>query len=1050
MDDPLDVLLTMCQLLHHLPVKTLEIFAYEGKLERVEGVIDLALTVNKYDFAERLCLPLHALLSKVVSYFDPAAGYFPCRTNSTALHVAAAAHVLDQPEISRNATIFLVKRQRGPLGEELDTCLTLLPAHFVRFFETQRAHRANEGTRLVSGLVNDFSIIASEAGKPSLSIDFMRILGFELEAQQYVLALLLSKFDYPTAEPPHLTNHSQLSHTAQTPTSTSSIPPGPRPLPLKAYASPIMPPPRRLGAVRALPGKGRKPTAPPVKKACCDSPDIQEQDGSKICKNCFTQISEANIVSDVTFEETANGGAAVQGGYIGENARHAGQLNSATFRRMGGGEKHDGAEVDRKGREHIEPYARILGIPMNVITIARNIWTLQAGHSFTSGRSVKEVAACCVYAACRRQPGNIVLLIDLAEIIKINVFRLGEVYKAMCKEIFLDENQLHYAHMIDLEALIEKYCRRLQFDEATNLVAEDALKIMRRMRRDWMTTGRHPAGLCGACIILAARMNNFKRTVREVVFVAKIADQTIAERIREFRSTKSAGLTVAQFREVGVRIKHQADPPSLHLQEERQKALERKRQKRGLASLSRSQSSPIEIADDDGSEASSTNGTPGAESTVESGRPRKRARTAADSPSPTPNPPQYDADGFAIPSQPASATPNDKTGRAPSEGLDDTPRKRGRAKRVAPPPIDLSTEEMLIEEELQNAIESALDDNEVTGYRDEVAEQKGKAAAESIGDQERRLYTEAANARRHAAGITHYDSAHYNSLESVTAEDLEAEFRDDPEVENCILSGQAAQDKEKIWLHENEDWLRAQYEKQLTKRMLEASGKDKRKTIKGRKAKKSDKLLTAAGTPAETPADINAAMLARSAPTFSKYVNYEALQRVYGDSMSPSLSRAASVAVSEDDQGSQTGEGAAGDATPVPSPSRRSNSGPATPAATQTLAPGAVASSLSAGSPLAPSPAGANTLTPPQTQIPSTQQPAVDEVAAEELIDDLDDDESEIEDDDVPERAPDDYDDYGEIEAEASEIEDEADDGDADYDAAIEPLGDQALEGAYE
>ena len=80
------------------------------------------------------------------------------------------------------------------------------------------------------------------------------------------------------------------------------------------------------------------------------------------------------------------------------------------------------------------------------------------------------------------------------------------------------------------------------------------------MNRDWMTYGRRPAGICGACLLLAARMNNFRRSVAEIVQVVKIADTTLMKRLEEFRKTPSGKMTVADFR--NVMLEDEMDPPA--------------------------------------------------------------------------------------------------------------------------------------------------------------------------------------------------------------------------------------------------------------------------------------------------------------------------------------------------------------------------------------------------------------------------------------------------------------------------------------------------------
>ena len=42
------------------------------------------------------------------------------------------------------------------------------------------------------------------------------------------------------------------------------------------------------------------------------------------------------------------------------------------------------------------------------------------------------------------------------------------------------------------------------------------------MKRDWMSTGRRPSGLCGAAILISSRIHNFKRTTQQIVEVVNV------------------------------------------------------------------------------------------------------------------------------------------------------------------------------------------------------------------------------------------------------------------------------------------------------------------------------------------------------------------------------------------------------------------------------------------------------------------------------------------------------------------------------------------------
>ena len=102
------------------------------------------------------------------------------------------------------------------------------------------------------------------------------------------------------------------------------------------------------------------------------------------------------------------------------------------------------------------------------------------------------------------------MLIDLADIVKEEVFYLGRVYKKLLEVV---ESAAEGVQPIYVEDLIFRFAAKLEFDTLTNKVAETAVRLVQRMDRDWMVMGRRPAGICGACLIMAARMFNFRRSV---------------------------------------------------------------------------------------------------------------------------------------------------------------------------------------------------------------------------------------------------------------------------------------------------------------------------------------------------------------------------------------------------------------------------------------------------------------------------------------------------------------------------------------------------------
>ena len=815
----------------------------------------------------------------------------------------------------------------------------------------------------------------------------------------------------------------------------------------------------RLGSLKKSPLSRNKPAQRPAtaKHNCCANPKVEDDgDGHLVCQHCYVQISESNIVADVTFQEDARGAASVQGGFVSENARHARTLGPGVSKRVGGGEKNT-EEASNNARRILATLCQPLRIPASISDQAVQIYQLTSNNNrFNAGRKTEEVVAACLFAACRRQPENTIMLMDISELQRVSVFRIGQVYTDLCKLLYLDSpvvKTVGKQHIIDIESLIMRFCQKLEFGDKIRQVAEDAAKIIRRMKRDWMVTGRHPAGLCGACVILAARMNNFRRTVREVVYVAKVADLTIAKRVEEFRRTKSSELTVEQFREVGVRLRYQHDPPVLYESQLKKEKFEAKKRKRQEANEKRDNT--IEISDD-GSNLSSratsvATATPAPErespEQVPATKRQKASAAGTAIPRPAHQEDRRDADGFLIPALPVD----------PALDQGSAPRKRGpgRPSKKQHPPIIVTEEELVKEQELEQDINSALEDVEVQDSRTEVEKVKDAEQARLIAEQQKQLAAQRNRDRRQTEGITWYDDRLPAYGDIVTREELEKEFANDPEVEMCILSEAEAIIKEQIWVTNNEDWLRIQREKDLISKVAAAAGRDgksKKDGRGGRRKKKKGKMgdgstLAEATTPIETAADAAAAMIEkRGDDNFSKHLDYDRVKSIFA----PRASTSTNGSHSSSRDATTTPDGAGGNRTPSAADgAAEQDSGSASPSPTPAgpgrlqSSPtiqrvGAVAISPDTSSSSRPQPPAS----PPQTQM---QAPFVLNADGHESDAGEPDEDDYVQDDEM------DYESDAEIPPVWGGDDDDHEDYDeGDYRRAIDPEGGASIHGIFD
>ena len=165
---------------------------------------------------------------------------------------------------------------------------------------------------------------------------------------------------------------------------------------------------------------------------------------------------------------------------------------------------------------------------------------LAVQHNFIQGRKTHNVIAACLYTVCRREKTPH-LLIDFSDVLQSNVYVLGSTFLKFTRLLSL------VLPIIDPSLYIHRFASRLELGDKTHLVSMSALRLVQRMKRDWIQTGRRPSGICGAALLIAARVHGFRRTQREVVRIVRICDVTLRKRLAEFTQTPLGALTARQL-----------------------------------------------------------------------------------------------------------------------------------------------------------------------------------------------------------------------------------------------------------------------------------------------------------------------------------------------------------------------------------------------------------------------------------------------------------------------------------------------------------------------
>lgn len=161
----------------------------------------------------------------------------------------------------------------------------------------------------------------------------------------------------------------------------------------------------------------------------CGSDAVEYDNSQAVCQSCGLVVAESQIVSDITFAETAAGGAAVQGSYLGQDQTHV-RLSNTRFRSSGAGESRE--QTMHRAREAIERMARASRITTTVrdralrwFSLALNGGTANPRHddgqpkNFVLGRKQEYTVASCLYVACRMERTTH-MLIDFADAMNVS------------------------------------------------------------------------------------------------------------------------------------------------------------------------------------------------------------------------------------------------------------------------------------------------------------------------------------------------------------------------------------------------------------------------------------------------------------------------------------------------------------------------------------------------------------------------------------------------------------------------------------------------------
>lgn len=287
-------------------------------------------------------------------------------------------------------------------------------------------------------------------------------------------------------------------------------------------------------------------------KACGSSTlEVDPARGDTVCITCGTVLEDSVIVSEVQFEENSHGISSAIGQFVSSESTGGCQGFGNGFHTGVARESRD--ITLQKAKKAITNLCQNLRLNQHCLDTAFNFYKMALNRHLTRGRKQTHIVAACVYITCRIE-GTPHLLIDFSDVLQIDAFELGRTYVKVAQSLCIN------IPTADPCLYVLRFANKLDLGDKTHDVSMTALRLVQRMKKDNIHYGRRPSGVCGAALLMAARLHNFSRNVGDIVKVVHVHEATLRKRLVEFGETPSSSLSLTEF--MTVDLEEEQDPPS--------------------------------------------------------------------------------------------------------------------------------------------------------------------------------------------------------------------------------------------------------------------------------------------------------------------------------------------------------------------------------------------------------------------------------------------------------------------------------------------------------
>lgn len=301
----------------------------------------------------------------------------------------------------------------------------------------------------------------------------------------------------------------------------------------------------------------------------CGSTELESDPtrGDTFCTKCGEVIEENLIVSELQFEEGSHGAANLIGRMVSSDANYKSLAAGTMGNNMAVGNRESREITLENAKRRIKSIGQQLRLNNHCVSTAFNFYKMALSRRLTYGRRQNNVYAACLYMTCRIE-GTHHMLLDLSDITQVNIFELGKTYLKLSNALCIN------IPPIDPCIFIVRFSNKLHKLIGTDIgkirdIELTALRLVQRMKRDWIHTGRRPSGLCGAALLVACRLNGIHCNIRDIIKIVQVCETTIRKRLAEFGDTQTGKLTLDEF--MTVDLEGEDDPPCFKEARKRQR-----------------------------------------------------------------------------------------------------------------------------------------------------------------------------------------------------------------------------------------------------------------------------------------------------------------------------------------------------------------------------------------------------------------------------------------------------------------------------------------------